>query len=411
MKLFIMKNTEKSNLFITVVLCISLVLCACRGTTSGGYQFPEDEKNNSGAPEPGADFPKERDSYLWPFAVNSIWNTPVGEEAEYVHARLEPAGGLTIDEDYIVLTPEEPLMQVYKNDYRWATGNREGRCYSDGLTDVLFEAPIPQNWIVDFDSWDGDTPNAGIAVLMKDGSRLIEGQPFAHCYEGKPGTIGYVQNNNTNHTITGDGMYGAHGGSGLSAIGGTLRSHELTPASGPIRHALKINLFAAKNLYWDAETKGYRWPARTADGYAHDRNPSGTGYGVRRDTGTYLVVKECRMGALLALPPTIMINKLGLKTQPAKIIARALQDYGAYVVDDTAWDTHAFVMEWSPTSRFRDEFRKNWGFSFNTWNKDSDWKKDMDILFDNLHVVINNTPESIGGPGFRRQPYAPPFQK
>jgi len=49
--------------------------------------------------------------------------------------------------------------------------------------------------------------------------------------------------------IYGSGMVGAHGGSGLSAIGGALRCGELTPTSGAIRHALKMNLFGRKNIY------------------------------------------------------------------------------------------------------------------------------------------------------------------
>ena len=40
--------------------------------------------------------------------------------------------------------------------------------------------------------------------------------------------------------IFGDGALGAHGGSGLSGFGGSVRAGELLPATGPIRHALKL---------------------------------------------------------------------------------------------------------------------------------------------------------------------------
>ena len=179
---------------------------------------------------------------------------------------------------------------------------------------------------------------------------------------------------------------------------------------------MKINVCAAKNLYYDGTTKGYRWPADRADNYAANE---GSGYG-RQRSAEYPVVEECRMGALLALPPTIDIEQLGLKTEPAKIIAKALQDYGAYIVDDTGWvdggtwNVNAIITEWSPESRFKTEFKKNWGINFEAWNaatgKDKEWKADIDLIFANLHVVVNNTAETIGGPGFRRQPFAPPFE-
>jgi hypothetical protein len=39
-------------------------------------------------------------------------------------------------------------------------------------------------------------------------------------------------------------MYGAHGGSGLSAMGGSIRKGELMPNTGAIAHALKLELWA-----------------------------------------------------------------------------------------------------------------------------------------------------------------------
>ena len=46
---------------------------------------------------------------------------------------------------------------------------------------------------------------------------------------------------------------GAHGGSGLSAFGGTLRTHELAPGAPPIAHALKLELFAHQYYYGGAD--------------------------------------------------------------------------------------------------------------------------------------------------------------
>ncbi|HLN73582.1 MAG: hypothetical protein ACM3O8_15965 [Methylococcaceae bacterium] len=340
---------------------------------------------------------KERDPLKWPFSQTSIWNMPIGSHARYVHAHIERAmaAGMTIDEDYIVMTPHVPLMEIAQNFAGWDA--KKNRCEVQGK--VIFSAPVPRSFIVSPDTWDGTTPNAGLAVLMPDGRTIKQTQPFAHCTEGKPATSQYVF---ADVDIYGDGYYGAHGGSGLSAIGGTLRLGELTPTSGPIRHALKVNIFAKKNVYYDKETQGYRWPAKAADGYAEGN------YYTQRTLET---VKACRMGALLALPASMKLDSLGLETRPARILAEAFQHYGAYLVDDTAWDVYAIMTEWSPQGRFDDEFKKDWGFSMKASDKNSPWARDMDRLFMNLHVVDNNSATSVGGGGQPLVPLAPPFKQ
>lgn len=335
-----------------------------------------------------------RDPLLQPFSEKSIWNMPIGSDAVYTHAHLEPAteAGLTIDEDYIVMCPDEPLIGIYENRAGW--DRNKDRCEKEG--GLLFSAPIPEAFIVSRDTWDGDTPNAGLAVLMPDRRTIKQTQPFAKCGTTEA-TSQYVFSDTD---IYGEGQYGAHGGSGLSAIGGALRIHELTPASGPIRHALKLNLFGRKNIYYDTATKGYRWPARAADAYAAEQ--------YYKDR-TSEIVPACRMGALLAIPADIPVSGLRLETEPAKILAQALQDYGAYLVDDTGWDVCAFVTEWSPKGRFGDEFKKNWGFSFAEQSLDTPWSRDIAKLFAHLHVVDNNTATSVGGGGEPRVPLAEPL--
>jgi len=338
-----------------------------------------------------------RDPLKWPFSQTSIWNMPIGSDAKYVHAHIEKAmaAGMTIDEDYIVMMPDAPLMDIAQNFAGW--NRNKSRCAVEGK--VLFSAPVPQSWIVSPETWDGTTPNAGLAVLMPDRKTIKQTQPFAHCIAGQPGTSQYMFED---QDIYGDGISGAHGGSGLSAIGGALRLGELTPTSGPIRHALKVNIYGKKNIYYDAETKGFRWPAKRADGYA-----SGNYYIERK----LEIVKACRMGALLALPVKINLDSLGFETKPARILAEAFQNYGAYLVDDTAWDVYAIMTEWSPIGRFDDDFKKNWGFSMKTNSKNTAWDRDMDRIFLNLHVVDNNTATTTGGGGKTLMPLAPPFSK
>jgi len=239
---------------------------------------------------------EKRDPLKQPFSSNSIWNMPIGSDAKYVPAELEKAmaAGMTIDEDIIVLKPDAPLTEIFTNYAGW---NREkDRCQKEGP--LLFSAPIPDNFVVNNSNWDGLTPNSGIAFLMPDGRTIKQTQPFARCIAGENGTSQYLFED---MDIYGDGYYGAHGGSGLSAIGGALRVGELVDINQPIKHVLKINVFGKKNLYYDETTKGFRWPAKRADGYANGN------YGTER---TKPVNKDCRMGALLALPPSIDLDKL-----------------------------------------------------------------------------------------------------
>jgi hypothetical protein len=116
------------------------------------------------------------------------------------------------------------------------------------------------------------------------------------------------------------------------------------------------------------------------------------------------------MGALLALPTTLNLDKMGFETQPARILAEAFQNYGAYLTDDTGWNVYAIIAEWSPEGRFSEDFKNNWGFSFSQNSKDNPWSRDMDRIFLNLSVVDNNSANNIGGGGQARMPLAPDFE-
>jgi len=100
---------------------------------------------------------------------------------------------------------------------------------------------------------------------------------------------------------------------------------------------------------------------------------------------------------------------MAFETIPGKILARAFQKYGAYIVDDTAWDVYAIETEWSPNGRVLDEFENAWGFPFKEANLNTPWTRDMKKIFMNLHVVDNNAPGNIGGGGKPLVPLAPPF--
>jgi hypothetical protein len=256
---------------------------------------------------------------------------------------------------------------------------------------TLFAAPVPDDFV--FVPVLPNTPNASTAILAANGHTIKQTQPFSRCTAGGPATSHYDA---ADVDIAGDGITGAHGGSGLSAIGGTLRLGELRPGGPPVRHALKIELDAALN-YGRCATYAncYRWPAIQADSYAT------TGYG-----GPNAALEP---GALLAIPIGTDIDGLELETPAAAALAFTLQSYGAYVVDDVAWAVYALCVELGPDGDFTQQFQSDWGFTMTPSAKGTAWARDMDRLFAMLAVVDNNAAATIGGGGTPLQPPAPPL--
>ncbi|MEO8417057.1 MAG: hypothetical protein ABI472_25560 [Ginsengibacter sp.] len=325
----------------------------------------------------------QRNALKWPFSKTSIWNMPIHKDAHYVPANIIiPKYGISADEDYLVLNPTAPITNIYTNHAGW--DRSKDRCLVEG--DLLFSAPIPSGFVINKNNWLGATPNAGLAVLMPDGRTIKQTQPFARCAAGGDATSEYVFKD---QDIYGTGEAGAHGASGMSAIGGTVRLGELVPG-GVIRHALKINLYCHTNVALNQDgTPGYRWPATSADGYAADSVNNPTGYYNGK-------ISAMEIGALVAIPDKINIHALQFETPAAKILATAFQNFGAYIVDDTYYEVLAIETEFSPEGRMIDEFKKQWGFDFES-NKDTPWNRDINKILIALQVVNNNTAATIGG--------------
>jgi hypothetical protein len=319
---------------------------------------------------------------------------PIGSGAVYVPAGIQaPSGhpGIESDADYIVLTPSAPLLSVYVSPAGWTGTNR---CNVQGP--LLFQAPVPADYLAAAPQ--RNTINASLAVLMPDGHTLKQAQPFARCDLDQPATVKSVF---PDQDLYGDGTWGAHGGSWLSAIGGTLRVGELRPGGPPPRHALKIQLDAHLYYYNDGvKADSYRWPALDSDGYALD-STSALVYG-----GTNPALKP---GSLLALPASVSIASLGLLTEPAQMLAWTLQNYGGYLVDDTAWDVHTFCTEVGPAGDFDAQFAADWGFPMASRSSEDPFAQDMEVVFSQLAVVDDNGPTSVGGGGTPLQPLAPPL--
>ncbi len=340
----------------------------------------------------------ERDPMQWPFSSTSIWNMPIGSRAIYVHANLPAIPGNEawalmpqLDEDIIVLTPDAPLTPVHVSDAGWSKKNR---CQPTG--GILMEVPMPPDFIIPHDGG-----NNSAVFLAPDRRTLLQNQPFTRCQaNGMATAIAKFKSVD----LYGEGRHGSHGGSGLSALGGSLRMGELRPGGPAPRHALKVDIYGKAYLFPCKEKSTcYRWPAFGADGDAVGR------YG----TGHNNLVAErppyaMRMGALLAIPANKKIAGLGLETEPGKMLAWTLQNYGAYIVDDSGGPAFVLSGEKGPKGSFQQQFKKDWGYDFEQRVRNNGpWTRDVQRIVKVLHVVDNNGPFNIGGGGTPLQELAP----
>lgn len=333
----------------------------------------------------------KRDPLKQPFASSSIWNMPIGSGARYVAAGLSStfsdqwASMPYPDENVIVLRPSAPQVDVRETTW---SGNR---CLTVG-TKVFAKVPIPADFTVP-----SSNHNLAGAVLSADGRTIVNVQPLTRCGAGGVATsiVRWPDSD-----LYGDGIDGAHGGSGMSSLGGTLRVGELRPGQQGPAHALQLIVWMQEAFKCTSYAQCYRWPAKAADGYAVGR------YGTAKAGPTGF-----KMGALLAVPPTVSIASLGLETEPGRQMAWTLQNYGGYVVDDSYGGQFGIGTERGPDGSFLTQFRADYGFDFwqrqNATGAGAAWMRDVQRLVRQLHIVDNNSATTIGGGGTPRQPLAP----
>ncbi len=315
----------------------------------------------------------ERDPWLWPFCSRSIWNMPIGSDARYRAANLPAPRAIGCDIEWHLRTsPDDPIVPVYSPsswEQRWP-GDRH-----------LGELRIPADLIIP-DANPPHTPNACAVFLMPDGRTIRQLEPACRP-ERVPRVVGYLHPEDQD--LYGPGIKGTHFGSGLSALGGSIRRGELL-SDDPIRHALKINIWA-KHLYYGEDVPGYRWPADRCDSYA-----------ARRYLGDN---PRLVMGTLLALPPQLTAEQLNVRTEVGLKIFQALQDYGAYIADDSAWNAADLCVE----RGVPEEVQERYGISMRGYG--GPFVNEMKRMVTALMIVDNNREDTIGGGGTPRRPLAP----
>jgi hypothetical protein len=332
-----------------------------------------------------------RDARTWPFLSTSIWNTPIGSGAVFHNPGIFrapfplPDNFFSDDDYFIVATSDDPPTPWYNQGW-W--GDRPGLTHCNITGRFVGNIPFPTNVTVTKGG------NNAAALLQPDNHTIINTQPLYRCTPGSPVLSLMLTGMGAKDDIVfGNGTWGAHGGSGLSSIGGTIRLGELLPDTPPIRHALKLQLYAF-NYYYD-QRPGYVWPALYCDGYAFDpKYPA-------HYSGNDIYLSP---GSLLAIPSNITVN---VTTVPAQKLLFALQNYGGYLCDDTYGNRGTINTEHGVT----DEFKAAYGYPFTSrpTGPGAAWYADMLALFQSLHVVINNSNRTVGGGGTPLQPTPPPI--
>lgn len=114
----------------------------------------------------------------------------------------------------------------------------------------------------------------------------------------------------------GDGRDAGASAADISGVGIMWRAHELAPSYGPIRRATGITLNARTSPAQLASH--FIWPAKNIDGACGS---------------SYACDGVIPYGQLIALPPSVNINGLGLSARGLRLAAQ-MRDYGWYAVDN-----------------------------------------------------------------------------
>jgi hypothetical protein len=292
----------------------------------------------------GAGNPTSRDAAAWPFAASSPWNLPIGSSAQF----SAPGDPRT---QSLLASRAGINAAIWSNPVYVASWGDPIRFLGSGANAVAIHVP------------DSATP----AGPPGGDNQLDIVDPTHHVVDESWRTSRVFAFNlasgfHVRVDLRGDGLTGATA-AGMSATGGLIRTWELQ--SHDIRHALAVAVPASSMAL------GPVWPAQSQDAWAPGR-----------------YVGALHMGSLVAIPPSVNVAALGLSAE-GLAIARALQNYGAYVVN-TAGQT-SLIAEPSAEGIVRAA------------------RADMGAIQAQLRVVTNNGPASVGGGGAPRVGSAPPF--
>jgi len=260
-----------------------------------------------------------RDHLLQPYSNSSLWNTPLGDAASETDAGLADAlynseDRVTVDPVHLSFDIAAPIKTITSGVY--VNGS------DTGLPPVDNRIPDGSNCRIS-DSLVHDSTWNGIVGVLHDTDNTLawSGQPVYRPDSSTDPTIKYTPEMGLGvrglDNLYGDGRKGAHGGSALGGIGGTIRAWEWL-GTDPIMHRLAMNLYGRRFLCRD--DGGYIWPAYKADtGYSDMTSNTGNNYygvtavrvattaNVNLDSGG-LAAGQVVDGATLALDDRVLVK-------------------------------------------------------------------------------------------------------
>ncbi len=333
------------------------------------------------SPAPTAPAAPARDVTLQPFASTSVWNLPIGTGAQFESptdprtANLIGAGGVWANEGQY----SHPVTRATTSDPLAVMTDTTDASRS-GTYRIPSNAPIAAG------------SDAHLHVIAADGRTVDEAWAVTRHSPTSYST-------GRHHTIdlhgTGTGPRNGTRAYGGSAIGGLIRAWEVDPThpsyTGAIKHPIAIALRNDQLLHTGGGVgynpdgtmmqSGYVWPATEQDW-----------------DSPWTYSGKIPMGSYVAIPPTVDLAGLGL-TRSGLMLARAYQDYGAYVTDRAGDMILAYV---EPSQA---------GSAFATPLLGPSWTAaDLHKIRTHLRLVTNNTSTNPNGTsltGPRRAPLLP----
>jgi hypothetical protein len=299
---------------------------------------------------PGFQATEHREAWRWPFSAESPWNYGVGQGARFEQP-TDPATSSLLD------PRAKPWVNTssYSHPVVRASGDDPVATVTlpNGRPPVQLRIP---GWARPAQGGDGHLH------VVEPGGRYVD-ETFKLKGANPSWTAGHHARIDLHGPGVGTDGTRAYGG---SAIAGLIRTWELE--AGTIRHALALAVPT------DQLRAGPVWPATREDRH-----------GARSYRG------GLPMGAFAAIPPDVDVEALGLSPE-GLVVARALQRYGAYVVDAAAGSFVLYAEPGAPAEAI------------------SRLRADVGRLRGHLRVVANNGPKSVNGGGAPRSaPPAPPF--
>lgn len=302
----------------------------------------------------------------WPFKASSPWNSSIGTGAQFGSASCDSA---------VQAEAGDPLPP-WINTTQWSVP-----VYSSSSLDppeTIYQSSNPDTPTPHGFSWGSyhvpltakqDPAGDRNLALIEPSGTFSDETWLTYLYPGWVNAGDFARHD----LVNGDGWAPLAGfgprAANASTLGGLIRTWELQAAS--IRHALPMALTGQR------ESKTYVAPATSTDS-----NTSG-------HTGVI------PMGQLVAIPSSTSIDSLGLTSSVGRVIATALQNYGAYNVDTAG--ALAFYAEPGADSLVNPARAINNGTS------------DMMRIVRALRCVTNNQAPNWGGGGTPLAPPAPPF--